>query len=139
MRADPRKRDDAVGGACLLVELTRSEPDEQDLVQPRAVADDLAAGIHGVRQEWRLAGRQILESDDLPLPIAGREHEAIAGLGALLPGIARLGGGMARRAEKHPGAKGGPQERTTWASETPGHRSQPPRLLRRRRRTVKRP
>src|SRR5207237_3015037 len=80
VRADTRIRHDAVGrsGARVLVELLRSEPDEQDLVQARAVADDTAAGVNGIDHDRRLARHQIAGGDDVPEWVAAAGHETNA-------------------------------------------------------------
>jgi hypothetical protein len=111
VRADAGIGHDAVGrqDARVLVELVRGKPHEQDLIQPRAVADDTAGRVNGIDQERRLAREQIPGADDLSEPLAAGEHEAISGLRTLRSGVTSLGGSMARRAEDDTGAEGGPQ------------------------------
>ena len=110
VRADTRIPHDAVGrpGARVFVELVRGKPDEQDLVQARAVTDDAAAGVNGIDQERRLADQQIAGGDDLSASLSAGEHEAVSGQRTLRSGITGLGGSRARRAEKDAGAESGP-------------------------------
>ncbi|HZF07077.1 MAG TPA: hypothetical protein VE932_22265 [Patescibacteria group bacterium] len=109
VRADTRIRHDAVGrpGARVFGELVRGKPNEQDLVQPRAVADDTAAGVNGIDHDRRLARQQIAEGDDVSDSLSAGEHEAISGLRTLRSGITGLGGSVARRAEEDAGAESG--------------------------------
>ena len=125
VRADARVRHDALrrSGARVRGEILRGQPDEQDLVQPRAVANDLAAGIDGIGQQRRLAGDQIAERDHVPLALATGEHETISGLGALGARITRLGRSPARRTEKGASAQSGSEQRAAWPSKATVHRS----------------
>jgi hypothetical protein len=107
---DTRIRHDAVRrpGASVIVELLGRQPDEQDLIQARAVADDTAAGVDGIDRDRRLARQQITGGDDLSSSLSACEHEAISGLRTLSSGITGLGGSVARRTEEDAGAESGP-------------------------------
>jgi hypothetical protein len=109
VRADAGIGHDAVGrqGARVLVELVRRKPDEQYLIQARAVADDTAGGVNGIDRDRRLVHQQIAEGDDLSDSFAAGEHEAISGLRTLRSWVKSLGGSVARRAEEDAGAEGG--------------------------------
>jgi len=95
-------------GARVIVELERSKPNEQDLVQARAVADDGAAGVNGIDRDRRGARQQITRGDDLSDSLSAGEDEPISGLRTLRTGITGLGGSVARRAEEDAGAESGP-------------------------------
>jgi hypothetical protein len=109
--ANTRIGHDAVGrpGARVVVELVRRKPDEEDLVQARAFADDTAAGVDGIDHDGRRARQQITERDDLSNALAAGEDEAISDLRTLRAGITGtgLGGGVARRTKDDAGAESG--------------------------------
>jgi hypothetical protein len=109
VRTDTGIGHDAVGrpGARVLVELLHGKPDEQNLVQARAVADDTAAGVNRIDQERRLARRQIAGGDHVSDSLEAGEHEAISDLRTLHSGVSGLGDSRARRAEEDAGAEGG--------------------------------
>ena len=109
VRAHTRIRHDTIGRAPRVSSSSSvaGKSDEQDLVQPRAVADDAAAGVDGIGQRRRAARQKIGGRDDLSDSLSAGEHEAIAGLGTLRAGITSLGGGAAGRAERHASAKSG--------------------------------
>src|SRR4029453_13433633 len=71
MRAHRRVGDDAGRGplARVAVETFRVETDEQDLVEPRIVPDDLGRRVHRIRGEGGTAGREIRERDEVSLPV----------------------------------------------------------------------
>src|SRR6185437_1564111 len=109
MLADGRERDDAVGRmrARVRVEAAGIEPEQQHLVEPRAVAHDLADRVHRPDLERLGVEPNVTRLDRLAGLLAFGLDEAVAGLGSLVGArLVVIGLSDAAQTEAHAGGDG---------------------------------
>src|SRR5260221_10987727 len=107
----------------VLIEGRRIEPQQQHLIEARAVAHDLGGGIHRPGLDRRSVQRNIGGIDRLPLVVALGIDEEIAGLRPLVgAGLLVLGKRGARERQAHAGGESRPQKLPSRLSRAIGWR-----------------